>query len=101
MQITSASGQDGGNYTCSPHNIHPDSVNVNIMDGEGTSAAVHKDEASAAYSPRTSPSWTSVLLVYVLRQISDTICWCVLYTSILIMWYGLKIEILYWIQIDI
>jgi len=43
LVINSASDSDGGNYTCSPHNIMPDSVIVTIMDREGKSAAVYKD----------------------------------------------------------
>ena len=38
---------DGGNYTCSPQNIVPDSVSVTIMDGEGKSAAVYKDHVTS------------------------------------------------------
>ena len=32
FQIPSVSGQDGGNYTCSPQNILSDTVMVNIME---------------------------------------------------------------------
>eukprot|EP00090_Calanus_glacialis_P009044 TRINITY_DN17375_c0_g1_i1.p1 TRINITY_DN17375_c0_g1~~TRINITY_DN17375_c0_g1_i1.p1 ORF type:complete len:318 (+),score=41.09 TRINITY_DN17375_c0_g1_i1:58-1011(+) len=46
--INSASSSDGGNYTCSPQNIIPDSVIVTIMDGEGKSAAVYKDSVTSA-----------------------------------------------------
>jgi hypothetical protein len=45
-----AAAHYGGKYTCAPHNIHPDSVLVTIMDGEGKSAEVHRDEASSAES---------------------------------------------------
>ena len=32
LQIPSVSGNDGGNYTCSPQNILSDTVMVNIME---------------------------------------------------------------------
>ena len=48
FQILAAGPSDGGNFTCSPHHILPASVLVTIMDGEGKSAAVHKDEAGGA-----------------------------------------------------
>ena len=64
---------DGGNYTCAPHNIHPDSVLVTIMDGEGKSAAVHRDETSAApSSDQYSPVLTLVIVTILRIRISET-----------------------------
>ena len=37
FQIASVSGNDGGNYTCSPQNILSDAVMVNIMEVKNTS----------------------------------------------------------------
>ena len=36
FQIASVSGNDGGNYTCSPQNILSDAVMVNIMEVKHT-----------------------------------------------------------------
>jgi len=47
LQIPSVSGQDGGNYTCSPQNILSDTVMVNIMEGDGNFAAVYKDSVTS------------------------------------------------------
>ena len=38
--------EDGGVYSCCPHNIIPDSVTINIMDSDGNFAAVYKDSVS-------------------------------------------------------
>lgn len=62
---------DGGNYTCAPHNIHPDSVLVTIMDGEGKSAAVHRDETSAASSEHFS-DFIWILAAILVIRISET-----------------------------
>jgi len=48
LQIASVSGNDGGNYTCSPQNILSDTVMVNIMEGDGNFAAVYKDSVTSA-----------------------------------------------------
>ena len=42
------------------------------MDGEGKSAAVHRDEASAGYSAKISVIWISVPLFYTLKELSET-----------------------------
>jgi len=51
LKISSVNSSDGGNYTCSPHNIMPDTVMVTIMEGDGTYAAVYKDSTSSTDSP--------------------------------------------------
>ena len=40
FQIASVSGNDGGNYTCSPQNILSDAVMVNIMEVKITSEKI-------------------------------------------------------------
>ena len=41
------SGTDGGNYTCAPQHILSDTVMVNIMEEDGTFAAVYKDSVTS------------------------------------------------------
>ena len=53
---------------CAPHNIHPDSVLVTIIDGEGKSAAVHRDEASSADSVKHSVMWFVIQLLFILKK---------------------------------
>jgi len=60
LTIEEAGPRDGGNYTCAPHNIHPHSVIVNIMDTEGKYAAVHRDGNSG------SPACTALVNVQLL-----------------------------------
>ena len=50
LQIDSVSRTDGGNYTCAPQNIVSDSLMVNIMEEDGTFAAVYKDSVTGAAS---------------------------------------------------
>ena len=71
FQITKAAAHDGGNYTCAPHNIHPDSVLVNIMDGEGKSAAVHRDEASSSSTANLSLIWLLTQMLLFAGRISE------------------------------
>lgn len=71
LLITKAAAHDGGNYTCAPHNIHPDSVLVTIMDGEGKSAAVHRDEASSADSAKNSVMWFLIQLLFILKKFCE------------------------------
>ena len=66
FQINSASNSDGGNYTCSPQNIIPDSVTVTIMDGEGKSAAVYKDTVSSGMSSDRGNAGFLVFVILVL-----------------------------------
>ena len=40
--------EDGGVYSCCPHNIIPDTVTINIMDNDGNFAAVYKDSVSSS-----------------------------------------------------
>ena len=46
FQISSVGTEDGGVYSCRPHNIIPDTVTINIMDSDGNFAAVYKDSVS-------------------------------------------------------
>ena len=72
FQISSASPNDGGNFTCAPYNIFPASVLVTIMDSEGKSAAVHKDDTSAAVAVARWGGarwrWGAALLTWALSQ---------------------------------
>ena len=52
----------------SPHNVHPDSVLDTIMDGEGKSAAVHRDEASSADSAQNSVMWFLIQFLFILKK---------------------------------
>ena len=64
-------------YDLFSHNIHPDSVLVTIMDGEGKSAAVHRDETSAAPpSDQYSPVLTLVIVIILRFRISETNMFC-------------------------
>jgi len=67
--INSAGSADGGNYTCSPQNIIPDSVIVTIMDGEGKSAAVYKDSITSGGQSYSS-NVGSLMFVIVITLIS-------------------------------
>jgi len=51
LLIKSASPKEGGNYTCSPQAIAPDTVRISIMQGEGKQAAVQRDSTSAGNPP--------------------------------------------------
>ena len=63
FQINEIAAEDGGNYTCAPHNILPDSIFVNIMNGEGKSAAVHRDKTSSAGSVKISKLLLQVMFI--------------------------------------
>ena len=51
---------DGGNYTCAPQNILADTVMVNIMEEDGTFAAVYKDSVTGGVG---SPTISQLLLL--------------------------------------
>jgi len=65
LLIKSASPEEGGNYTCSPQAIAPDTVRISIMQGEGKQAAVQRDSTSAAI-PQTLPSTHLTILPIIL-----------------------------------
>jgi len=64
LLIKSASPKEGGNYTCSPQAIAPDTVRISIMQGEGKQAAVQRDSTSR--STRTQPFSTLHGLLFLL-----------------------------------
>jgi len=63
LLIKSASPKEGGNYTCSPQAIAPDTVRISIMQGEGKQAAVQRDSTSRGVKQQATHTTLLLLLL--------------------------------------